>query len=167
MANSTSAVTIDRSPLPNGGGASASSTSTASVGTARPTLPVFSAMAPPRPTWPSHRPSGTTSTAASTSDSPDSRTCCTSSPPAPSEPAQLVPSDSQAKVSVSQLMRRRSSCRPAAAPRGRGPLGGEQQQVDRDREGHAQHRRGQHLRLEQGAQPLVDQVAESAVPHHG
>src|SRR3954447_26571766 len=167
MANSTSAVMIDSWLSPNGGSASASSTSTAKVGTARPTLPTFSATVPPRPTWPSHSPSGTTRTAATSSEMADTRTCSPSRAAAPSGPDQFAPLVSQATVSLSQLIGRprggRTSCRTTPAPRRRGPLGGEQQQVDGEGERHAEHRGGENLRLEQRAQTLVDQVAEPPV----
>ena len=64
-ANRTSAVSVEVVPSPNGLAVSASSTSAAKVGTARPMFEMFTASAPPRPMWPSQSAIGSATRAAS------------------------------------------------------------------------------------------------------
>ena len=156
-----SAMMVGHSPCPPSG-VSRSRTRTAKVGTARPTLETLTASVPPLPRWPSTSATGSAMRQLRTRHSAVSQRCSPSRCQMPFSPDQWA-----AEVSHDQASDERGhdGCRPR--PGGQQPLDAEQQQIGGDGDQHAQDGRGEHLRLEVGVHPGVDQVAEPAVADDG
>src|SRR6185437_12727659 len=138
MPNGTSANSVGQKPRPrpsakDTGSASASS---ASEGSARPTLAALIATNEKRPVWPSHNPSGSASRMANAVDRPDSSRCSATRVGMPLEPLQCAPSPNQAATDSRKATRSRP--RSAARPRRRQPFDQHEQPIHHDCEDNGQ-----------------------------
>ncbi len=160
-ANSASARTNEKVLAPNGSGSITKSTSSAKVGTARAALPALTASTPPRPMWPSQTASGTATTVGGEQRQREMPRCSTRrfSRPAVPRPARRVGQVAEQVAQRSVHARAplvhgvKSLCRASSS------------RSASDRQHHAEHDGGEHLRPGSCCPGPRDQVAEAAEAH--
>src|SRR5438309_65187 len=132
-------------PRPSAKASGKQSASSASDGSARPTLATLMATTPPRPKWPRAMPTGSATTSASARATPESTRCSPTRAGMLSTPCQR----SGCAIQVTTAPRNSMPSAPGPSPGRRPALHADEPQVERNGHGDGQNRADDDLRPEQ------------------